>query len=164
MQRAGTAHVIGDGVDTDQIIPGKYLHLDDKQEFGSHALEGYDPDLAARIEPGDIIVAGANLGLGSSREAAPLALRYAGVGAVVADSFARIFYRNCINVGLPIAEVPEITAAVDDGDELVVDLGAGLVTNTTTGAEFTAGRLPPRLQSILEAGGLVAYRTGSSPD
>jgi len=154
----GTAHVIGDAVDTDQILPGKYLHLDDKAEFGDHVLEGYDPELPDRIEAGDVIVAGENLGLGSSREAAPLALKYAGVGAVVAESFSRIFYRNCINVGLPLAEVEGVSSVVNDGDTVAIDLSAGTFTNLRDETTLPSGTLPPNLQSILEAGGLVAYR------
>lgn len=158
MRIEGPSHVIGDAIDTDQILPGKYLHLDDKAEFGDHVLEGYDPDLADRIEKGDIVVAGENLGLGSSREAAPLAMKHAGIGAVVAESFARIFYRNCINVGLPIAQVPGITDHVDDGDVLAVDLSEGTVSVEGTDRTFNCETLPPRLQEILDAGGLVEYR------
>lgn len=159
MQRDGSAHVIGDAIDTDQIIPGKYLHLDDKQDFGDHVLEGYDKDLPGRIKSGDIVVAGENLGLGSSREAAPLALKYAGIGAVVAESFSRIFYRNCINVGLPIAEVENVTEHVQGGDYVAIDLSEGTFTNLETGTTFPSGTLPPDLQEILQAGGLVAYRS-----
>ncbi len=154
----GRAHVIGDAIDTDQILPGKYLHLDNKADFGNHVLEGYDPALPGRIEDGDIIVAGENLGLGSSREAAPLALKYAGISAVIAESFSRIFYRNCINVGLPLAEVEDVTDIVDDGDAVSIDLSDGEFTNQSTGTTHPSGTLPDNLQVILEAGGLVAYR------
>jgi len=158
MQRNGSAHVIGDAIDTDQIIPGKYLHLDNKQDFGDYVLEGYDKDLPERIKPGDIIVAGENLGLGSSREAAPLALKYAGIGAVVAESFSRIFYRNCINVGLPIAAVEDVTEHVKDGEDVEIDLSEGTFTNLEAGITLPSGTLPPDLQKVLQAGGLVAYR------
>lgn len=158
MRIEGPAHVIGDAVDTDQIIPGKYLHLDDKSDFGDHVLEGYDPALPSRIESGDVIVAGENLGLGSSREAAPLALKYAGVGAVIAESFSRIFYRNCINVGLPLAEVDDVTSYVDDGDVVAVDLTEGEFTHVDSGTTLPSETLPPNLQEILDAGGLVEYR------
>lgn len=158
MRIEGPARVIGDDIDTDQILPGKYLHLDDKSDFGEHALEGYDPALSERIEAGDIIVAGENLGLGSSREAAPLALKYAGISGVVAESFSRIFYRNCINVGLPLAEVDAVTEHVEDGDVVAVDLSAGRFTNVDRETTRPSGTLPRNLQAILEAGGLVEYR------
>lgn len=158
MRIEGTAHVIGDAIDTDQILPGKYLHIDNKSDFGDHVLEGYDPSLGERLEEGDVIVAGENLGLGSSREAAPLALKYAGVGAVVAESFSRIFYRNCINVGLPLAEVNDVTDYVDDGDVVSVDLSKGEFTNVTDETSLPSGTLPQNLQEILEAGGLVEYQ------
>lgn len=158
MQVDGQVHVVGDAIDTDQILPGKYLHLDDKEEFGDHVFEGYDPSLADRITEGDIVVAGENLGLGSSREAAPLAIKHAGISAVVAESFARIFYRNCINVGLPLAQVPDITDHVEDGDSLSVDLTRGTVAVEDTDQTFKCETLPPNLQEILDAGGLIEYR------
>lgn len=158
MERTGHAHVLPDDVDTDQIIPGEYLNTVDESELGDYVLEGYDEAFADRVEENDVIVAGENFGLGSSREAAPIAIRNAGVGAVVAESFARIFYRNAINVGLPIAEVPGITDHVDDGDVVRVDVAAGTVENTTTGEQFETAALSEDLLKILEAGGLVEYR------
>lgn len=158
MEIEGPAHVIGNGIDTDQILPGKYLHLDDKSDFGDHVLEGYDPALPGQINEGDIIIAGENLGLGSSREAAPLALKHAGISVVVAESFSRIFYRNCINVGLPLAEVDGVTEYVKDGDIVSVDLSNGQFTNVDRGTTLPSGTLPQNLQEILEAGGLVEYR------
>lgn len=158
MRIEGPARVIGDGIDTDQILPGKYLHLDDKSDFGHHVLEGYDPTLPEQIEEGDVIVAGENLGLGSSREAAPLALKYAGISVVVAESFSRIFYRNCINVGLPLAEVDAVTEHIEDGDVVAIDLSEGQFTNVDRETTLPSGTLPQNLQEILEAGGLIEYR------
>jgi 3-isopropylmalate/(R)-2-methylmalate dehydratase small subunit len=158
MERQGCAHLLPDDVDTDQILPGEFLTTVPNEELGEYALRGYDPDFVARIEAGDVLVAGTNFGLGSSRESAPVALRNAGVGAIVAESFARIFYRNAINVGLPIAVVPGISDHVSDGDTLRVDVARGEVENLTTGESFDTDPLPPDLLEILEAGGLVAYR------
>ncbi len=158
MRREGEAHVLPDDIDTDQIIAGEYLNTVPEEELGQYVLEGYDETFADRINPGDIIVAGANFGLGSSREAAPIALREAGIGAVVAESFARIFYRNAINVGLPIAEVPDICDHVDEGDLIAVDLEAGTVENVTRGESHETAPLPESLLNILSAGGLVRYR------
>jgi 3-isopropylmalate/(R)-2-methylmalate dehydratase small subunit len=161
MNHEGRAHVLPDDVDTDQIIPGEYLSTVEEADLGEHALEGYDEDFANGIETGDVIVAGENFGLGSSREAAPIAIRNAGIGAVVAESFARIFYRNAINVGLPIVEVEGITDAVGDGDVVRVDPRSGTVENATSGERFATAPLPEDLLDILEAGGLVAYRNRS---
>ncbi|NHN42840.1 3-isopropylmalate dehydratase small subunit [Halorubellus sp. JP-L1] len=158
MERVGPAHVLHDDIDTDQIIPGEYLNTVPDAKLGEFVLEGYDPEFADQVEPGDVIVAGENFGLGSSREAAPIAIRNAGVGAVVAESFARIFYRNAINVGLPIVVVPGITDHVSEGDEIRVDVAEGVVENVTTGETFDATGLPEDLLEILEAGGLVEYR------
>jgi 3-isopropylmalate/(R)-2-methylmalate dehydratase small subunit len=160
MERQGCAHLLPDDVDTDQILPGEYLTTVPNDELGEYALRGYDPEFAERVEEGDVIVAGRNFGLGSSRESAPVALRNAGVGAVVAESFARIFYRNAINVGLPIAVVPGVTEHVSEGDVVRVDIGEGVVENVTTGERFETSPLPPDLLAVLEAGGLVAYRQG----
>ena len=162
MERSGTAHVLPADIDTDQIIPGAYLNTVSDSELGQYVLEGYDENYADQLQKGDIIVAGANFGLGSSREAAPIAIRSAGVGAVIAESFARIFYRNAINVGLPIVEVEDITDAVSDGNHVRVDVALGEVENVTTGATFKAVALPDDLLNILEAGGLIAYRQQSN--
>ncbi len=153
MKFEGTVWKYGDNVDTDVIIPGKYLRTADFRTFGDHAMEGIDPGF--KPAPGDILVAGKNFGCGSSREQAPLALKYAGVSCVVARSFARIFFRNAINVGLPIVEA-DVADAVQKGDAIAVDLDGGKVT---IGAkEYTSTKLPEFLQDILDAGGLVAYR------
>jgi methanogen homoaconitase small subunit len=149
----GKAWKYGDNVDTDVIIPGKYLRTADFKTFGEHAMEGIDPQF--KPSPGDILVAGNNFGCGSSREQAPLALKYAGISCVVAKSFARIFFRNAINVGLPIVEA-DVYEAVQKGDIIEVDLDNGMVT--VGKKEYKSTRLPDFLQEILDAGGLVAYR------
>jgi methanogen homoaconitase small subunit len=143
----------GDNVDTDVIIPGKYLRSADFKIFAEHAMEGIDPGFKPAV--GDIIVAGRNFGCGSSREQAPLAIKYAGVSCVVAKSFARIFFRNAINVGLPIVEA-DVADAIQKGDVIEIDLDTGYVT--ANGIKYTSTRLPDFLQDILDAGGLVAYR------
>ncbi|HTY91907.1 MAG TPA: 3-isopropylmalate dehydratase small subunit [Methanocella sp.] len=153
MKFRGKAWKYGDNVDTDVIIPGKYLRTADFKTFGEHAMEGIDP--AFKPAKGDIIVAGKNFGCGSSREQAPLALKYAGISCVVAKSFARIFFRNSINLGLPIVEA-NIYNAVQKGDIVEVDLDRGLVM--AGGKEYKSTKLPDFLQDILNAGGLVAYR------
>ncbi|CAJ37688.1 3-isopropylmalate dehydratase small subunit [Methanocella arvoryzae] len=153
MKFKGNVWKYGDNVDTDVIIPGKYLRSTDFNVFGQHAMEGIDP--AFRPNKGDIIVAGENFGCGSSREQAPLAIKYAGIDCVIAKSFARIFFRNAINVGLPIVEA-DVFDAVAKGDIIEVDLDQGYVT--ANGARYVSTRLPDFLQEILYAGGLVAYR------
>jgi methanogen homoaconitase small subunit len=149
----GNVWKYGDNIDTDVIIPGKYLRSADFKVFAEHAMEGIDP--AFRPAAGDIIVAGNNFGCGSSREQAPLAIKYSGISCVVAKSFARIFFRNAINIGLPIVEA-DVFDAVQKGDAIEVDLDGGFVT--TNGIRYTSTRLPDFLQDILNAGGLVAYR------
>ncbi len=142
-----------DNIDTDLIIPGKYLRTTDLSVFAAHAMEGIDPDFSKKVCGGDIIVAGRNFGCGSSREQAPLALKYAGVGCVVAESFARIFFRNAINVGLPITEA---RVGCKEGDRAVVDIEAGTVT--CDGIVYQGTKLPDFLVEILVNGGLVAHR------
>lgn len=144
-----------DDIDTDRIIPGKYTKTLDLAALAAHVLEDLDPAFAATVQPGDILVAGHNFGCGSSREQAPLALKAAGVSAVIARSFARIFYRNAINVGLPIIEVE--WHSIESGDALSVDLVNGLVTNHSRHESFPAGRMPQQMIEILNAGGLVNY-------
>ena len=149
----GKAWVYGDDIDTDVIIPGRYLRTKDPRLWAEHALEGCDRDFAAQVKPGDVIVAGRNFGCGSSREQAPLALKGAGVAAVVARSFARIFYRNAINVGLALMEAD---VACQKGETVEVDLAEGLVR--VEGRVYQGTRLPDFLRAILEDGGLVAHR------
>ncbi|MBN1134728.1 MAG: 3-isopropylmalate dehydratase [Methanosarcinaceae archaeon] len=149
----GKAWIFGDDVDTDVIIPGKYLRTTDMQEFADHAMEGIDPEFPEKVQKGDIIVAGNNFGCGSSREQAPLALKYAGVACVVAKSFGRIFFRNAINVGLPLMEA-DVTCS--EGDTVEIDLLKGIVKLDDT--IFKGNKLPDFLFDILKDGGLVAHR------
>ncbi len=151
----GIAHVYGDNIDTDRIIPGKYTKTLDTAALAAHVLEDLDPQFSRRVQPGDILVAGRNFGCGSSREQAPVALKAAGVAAVVARSFARIFYRNAINIGLPVVEVED--HGIQPGDEVSVDLAAGLVVNHTRAATHRAAAMPRQMVDILAAGGLVNY-------
>ncbi len=148
----GTAIKYGDNVDTDVIIPARYLNSSDPKELAAHCMEDIDADFAKKIKPGDIIVADSNFGCGSSREHAPIAIKYAGISCVVAKSFARIFYRNAINTGLPIIETD---AVIENGDELEIDLSAGKITNLTKGVTSTFPPFPPFLQGIIDAGGLM---------
>ena len=149
----GRAWVFGDDIDTDVIIPGKYLRTTDMQVFADHAMEGIDPDFSKNIKPGDIVVGGNNFGCGSSREQAALALKFAGVACVVARSFGRIFFRNAINVGLPLMEAD---IQCQEGDEIEVDLENGKVT--VNGKQYAGNKLPDFLLEILNDGGLVAHR------
>jgi 3-isopropylmalate/(R)-2-methylmalate dehydratase small subunit len=149
--------MFGDDVNTDLIIPGKYLELVDPEEMAEHAMEGIDPDFPKKIKEGDIVVGGTNFGCGSSREHAPLALKYAGIGAVIAESFARIYYRNSINIGLPALECPGITEAVEEGDTVEVDVAGGTVKITRTGVELSFTPLPDFMVEVLNDGGLVPY-------
>jgi 3-isopropylmalate dehydratase small subunit len=155
MTISGAIHKFGDHVDTDVIIPGRYLTLREPKDLGRHCLEGLDPGFAQRVKPGDVLVAGRNFGSGSSREHAPLAIKGAGIACVVAASFARIFYRNAINVGLPILTCPAFVAAARDGGEVAIDLGSGRID--FDGQRFQGDRLPEAVQQIVAAGGLVEY-------
>ncbi len=152
----GKAMVYGDNIDTDVIIPGRYLVLQDPAELAKHAMEGVDPSFPEKARAGAILVAGKNFGCGSSREEAPVALKHANVKCVVARSFARIFYRNAINIGLPILEA-DLTGAVSDGDELVVNVVKGLIENKTKRVKIKAEPLPPLALEIINAGGLTRY-------
>ena len=145
----------GDNVDTDVIIPARYLNAPDEKSLASHCMEDIDTSFASTVEPGDIIVAGANFGCGSSREHAPLCIKTAGISVVIAKSFARIFYRNSINIGLPILECPEAADAIAAGDTVRVDFDTGLITDETTGCSFQAQPFPPFIQEIIAAGGLM---------
>jgi 3-isopropylmalate/(R)-2-methylmalate dehydratase small subunit len=157
MTQKSKAWKFGDDVNTDLIIPGKYLELVDPEKMAEHAMEGVDPEFPNKVAKGDIVVGGTNFGCGSSREHAPLALKYAGVSAVVAESFARIYYRNSINIGLPALECPGIVEAVEDGDPVELDMKAGTLKNLRTGAELSFTPLPPFMTEILGEGGLVIY-------
>lgn len=147
----------GDHVSTDDIIAGRYLAKHDPAEWGRHAMENIDPEFSKRVRPGDIIIAGKDFGCGSSREQAPIALKAAGISAVVAESFARIFYRNAINQGLPVLVCPGIKQEFESGDEAEIDLERGLVKNLSRGKEFKVAPLPDFIMEILRAGGLIPY-------
>lgn len=151
------AWVYGDNVDTDVITPARYLTTTDEVELARHALEDLDPTFATAVSAGDVIVAGRNFGCGSSREHAPIALRAAGVHAVVADSFARIFFRNAINTGLPVLVCPEAVRATSTRDEVAVDTDTGTILNVTKGLSFTSEPLPAFVREIVHAGGLVRW-------
>jgi len=153
----GSAHVYGDNVDTDVIIPARYLTSTEPEELAKHAMEDLDPEFVGRVEPGDVIVAGRNFGSGSSREHAPLAIKGAGISCIVATSFARIFYRNAINVGLPIVVCPGAADGAATGDTFRVDLEGGVVENATRGTTLRASPLPPFMKEILDAGGLMPW-------
>jgi len=153
----GRAFKYRDNVDTDVIIPARYLTTTDEAELARHALEDLDPDFVARVRPGDVVVAGENFGCGSSREHAPLALKGCGVSAVVAASFSRIFFRNAINTGLPIAVSPDAVAATEAGDEIDFDAGRALVRNITKDISFETEPLPEFVMEIVRAGGLVNW-------
>jgi 3-isopropylmalate/(R)-2-methylmalate dehydratase small subunit len=153
----GRAWRYGDNVDTDVIIPARYLTTTDPTELSAHALEDLDANFAASVRPGDVVVAGSNFGCGSSREHAPVALKGAGVSAVVASSFARIFFRNAINTGLPIVTCPELVEVTEAGDELVIDVSGGTVENITRGVRFEPEPLPAFILEIVDCGGLVEW-------
>jgi 3-isopropylmalate/(R)-2-methylmalate dehydratase small subunit len=153
---AGKAWVFGDNIDTDVIIPARYLMTTDPAELAKHCMEDIDPGFASAVHAGDVLLAGNNFGCGSSREHAPIAIKGAGVSVVIANSFARIFYRNAINIGLPILECAEAVAAVKAGDELRVDLASGRIEDVTTGQTFQAQSYPESILRIIAAGGLIA--------
>lgn len=156
MQFRGTVFRYGRDIDTDVIIPARYLNTSDPAELAKHCLEDLDKTFVSRVRPGDIIVADENFGCGSSREHAPVAIKAAGVSCVIAKSFARIFYRNSINMGLPILECPEAADVISDGDVVSVDADTGAITDETTGTVFHAQPFPPFIQEIINEGGLVA--------
>ena len=147
----------GDDVNTDEIIPARYLNTTDPDELASHCMEDIDPDFVEKASPGDIIVAGSNFGCGSSREHAPIAIKGFGIRCVVAESFARIFFRNCINIGLPIAECPEAAKEAEEGDELEVDFEAGRIRNLTKNTTHDFAPFPEEIRSIIDAGGLMNF-------
>ena len=158
MKVSGKTHKYGDNVDTDVIIPARYLNTPDAQELAKHCMEDIDAGFAARVRPDEIMVAGRNFGCGSSREHAPLAIKACGVACVIAATFARIFYRNALNIGLPILECPEAAAAIKAGDAVSVDFDTGVITDETTGQAFRGEPFPPFMQELIAAGGLAAYR------
>jgi len=153
----GKAHVFGDDVNTDEIIPARYLNSIDPAFLAGHCMEDADPEFVKKVRPGDILVGGENFGCGSSREHAPIAIKAAGVACVVAESFARIFFRNAINIALPIVACPDAAGDISDGDELDIDLAAGTLKNLTTGNAFTFPPFTKEIQAIIQAGGLMAF-------
>lgn len=154
----GKAFKFGDNISTDHIAPGRLFHLrSNLPEFAKHVLEDADPNFASSMKKGDFVVGGSNFGLGSSREHAPQIIKIAGVGAVIAKSFARIFYRNAINIGLPIIECPEAARGIEAGDEVEVDFDSGKIYNRTKGTEFQGQAFPEFMQKLIAAGGLVKY-------
>ena len=157
MKALGHVFKYGDNVDTDVIIPARYLNSYDAQELASHAMADIDPEFVNKVQPGDIIVANKNFGCGSSREHAPLCLKTAGVSCVIAETFARIFYRNSINIGLPIIECPEAAKAINAGDDVAIDFDSGVITDKTTGQTFQGQAFPEFMQKIIKAEGLVNY-------
>jgi 3-isopropylmalate/(R)-2-methylmalate dehydratase small subunit len=158
MKFKGNAWKFGPDVDTDAIIPARYLNTSDPKELAKHCMEdSTNPEFMKKMKPGDIIVAEKNFGCGSSREHAPIAIKTAGVSCVVARSFARIFYRNSFNMGLPIFESPEAVEGIKQGDEITVDADTGIIRNVTTNKEFKATPVPPFMQELIAAGGLMAY-------
>ena len=155
MKVQGKVFKYGNDVDTDVIIPARYLNTTSESELASHCMEDIDGEFIKKVQPGDIIVAGDNFGCGSSREHAPIAIKASGIKLVIAASFARIFYRNSINIGLPIWECPEAAAEIAAGDEVRADLDEGTITDVATGKTFKARPFPPFIQNIIEAGGLI---------
>lgn len=155
MNAKGKVFKYGDNVDTDVIIPARYLNTSDDKELAAHCMEDIDKEFINKVEPGDIIVAQANFGCGSSREHAPIAIKAAGISCVIAASFARIFYRNAINIGLPILESPEAAAEIKSYDEVEVDFDTGVITDLTSGKKYQAQPFPPFIQEIIQKGGLI---------
>ena len=155
MNAHGTVHKYGDHVDTDVIIPARYLASQNHQELASHCMEDIDKTFVTKVKDGDIMVAGVNFGCGSSREHAPIAIKASGISCVIAANFARIFYRNAINIGLAILECPAASAGIDDGDEVSVDFDTGVITNVTKGETYQAEPFPPFIKDMIAKGGLM---------
>lgn len=157
MNIQGKVWRFGDDVDTDLIIPARYLNTSDPKELAAHCMEDADPGFAARVRPGEVMVAGKNFGCGSSREHAPLAIKSAGISCVIAETFARIFYRNAINIGLPILESAEASAEIKEGETIEVNLEEGKITNLSTGRIYQARPFPEFMRELIAAGGLIPY-------
>lgn len=155
MSYKGRAYKFGSDINTDEIIPARYLNTIDKAELAKHCMEDADKDFAAKVKPGDIIVAGKNFGCGSSREHAPISIKAAGVSCVIAENFARIFFRNAINIGLPIIESKEAAQSIKEGDMVEVDIRSGVIKDKTTSSTFKIERYPSFMQRIVDAGGLM---------
>lgn len=155
MKAHGRVHKYGNNVDTDVIIPARHLNTQDHKELASHCMEDIDKDFVNKVKQGDIMVAGDNFGCGSSREHAPIAIKASGIDCVIANTFARIFYRNSINIGLPIMECPEASEKIEEGDEVEVDFDSGVIRNLTKDEEYKAHPFPESIQKIIKAGGLL---------
>lgn len=153
----GRVHRFGDNIDTDVIIPARYLNSSDPKELAAHCMEDIDKEFVNKVSEGDIVVANKNFGCGSSREHAPIAIKACGVSCVIAETFARIFYRNAINIGLPIIECPEAAVNIKEGDEVEVDFDTGVITDVTTGQKYKGQAFPPFMQKIIDSEGLVNY-------
>lgn len=159
MKSKGSVIKYGDNIDTDVIIPARYLSTSVPEELAKHCMEDIDTSFAGRVKAGDIMVGGANFGCGSSREHAPIAIKASGISCVIAKDFARIFFRNAINIGLPILECPEASSDIDEGNEVEIDFDTGVITNLTKGRSYQAAAFPPFMQEIISAGGLIAKIT-----
>ncbi len=155
MNATGTAIKYGDNIDTDVIIPARYLNTTDAKELASHCMEDIDKEFSSRVKPGDLMVGGKNFGCGSSREHAPIAIKESGISCVIAATFARIFYRNAINIGLPIVECQEASEKIQSGDQVSVDFDTGVITNLTKNETYQGEPFPPFIQGIIAAGGLM---------
>lgn len=160
MKVKGNVFKYGDNVDTDVIIPARYLNVSDHEHLRQHCMEDIDAEFASKVKPGDIIVAGKNFGCGSSREHAPISIKASGVSVVIAESFARIYYRNSINIGMPIMECVDAAKDIAAGDEVECDFDTGIIRNVTKGKEYTAKPFPPFIQKIIKADGLLNYIKG----
>ena len=157
MKIKGSVHKFNDNVDTDVIIPARYLNTSDPKELATHCMEDIDATFSTKVHRGDIIVAGKNFGCGSSREHAPMAIKASGVSCVIATTFARIFYRNALNIALPILECAEAAENINDGDVVSVELATGIIRNENSGMTFKAEPFPPFMQELIETGGLIEY-------
>lgn len=160
MKAHGKVHKYGDNVDTDVIIPARHLNTSDHKELASHCMEDIDTEFVKKVKQGDIMVGGENFGCGSSREHAPIAIKASGINCVIAKTFARIFYRNAINIGLPILECPEASEKIQDGDEVSIDFDSGVITNETKGETYQALPFPDFIKDIMAKGGLIAQISG----
>lgn len=164
MKAEGKVIKYGDNIDTDVIIPARYLNTSDRNELAGHCMEDIDADFVNRVRPNDIMVAGKNFGCGSSREHAPIAIKASGISCVIAKDFARIFYRNAINIGLPILECPQASENIDDGDEIEIDFDTGVIFNKTKNQTYKAEPFPEFMQNLIQKGGLVEYIKSSKKD
>ena len=162
MKAHGKVHKYGDNVDTDVIIPARHLNTSDHKELASHCMEDIDTEFVKKVKRGDIMVGGENFGCGSSREHAPIAIKASGIDCVIAKTFARIFYRNAINIGLPILECPEASKKIQDGDEVSIDFDSGVITNETKGETYQALPFPDFIKDIMAKGGLIAQISGKN--